>query len=129
MVYPTNPQSVTDNGRTIDAINSSADAPTSVNQYDITLNTPVNQTSPGKRFFVPEAQVSVCKATTTAGEALVRTQSGTSGLIATNVSQWSANISTAGLQQNGLIELQLTLQARGDEPLSILHEIHFPNVP
>ncbi|NDW15941.1 prepilin-type N-terminal cleavage/methylation domain-containing protein [Alteromonas genovensis] len=129
VVYPTNPQSVTDNGRTIDAINSSADAPTSVNQHDITLNTPVNQTSPGKRFFVPEAQVSVCKATTTAGEALVRTQSGTSGLIATNVSQWSANISTAGLQQNGLIELQLTLQARGDEPLSILHEIHFPNVP
>ena len=129
VVYPTNPQSVIDNGRNIDAISSAADAPTSLNQYDVTLNTPVNQTSPGKRFFVPAPQVSVCKGTSSVGEALIRTQNGVSGLIATNVSQWSANISSAGLQQNGLIELQLTLQSGDDEPLSILHEIHFPNVP
>lgn len=129
VVYPTNPQSVIDNGRNIDAISSAADAPTSLNQYDVTLNTPVNQTSPGKRFFVPAPQVSVCKGASSVGEALIRTQNGVSGLIATNVSQWSANISSAGLQQNGLIELQLTLQSGDDEPLSILHEIHFPNVP
>jgi len=36
---------------------------------------------------------------------------------------------TAGLRQNGLIELQMTLQSSDDEQISVVHEVHFPNVP
>lgn len=129
VVYPTSPQSVTDNGRTISNISVAADAPSSARQYDFTLNSPVTQTSPGKRFFVPEPPVTVCRQTTAQGESLVRTQSGVSGLLVTGVSQWNANVVTAGLRQNGLIELQMTLDGSDNEQLAVLHEVHFPNVP
>ncbi len=129
VIYPTNPQSIDDNGRVIDVIASAADAPTSPNQFDLTLNAPVTQTSPGKRFFVPESQVSVCRTTTAQGERLVRTQNGRSGIIGTNVVAWSANVVTAGLRQNGLIELQMTLESSDSEQLAVVHEVHFPNVP
>lgn len=129
VVFPTSPQSVTDNGRTISSITTSSQAPSSARQFDFTLNSPVTQTSPGKRFFVPEPIVSVCQQTTAQGESLVRTQNGVDGLLITGVSQWSANVVTAGLRQNGLIELQITLQGSDDEQLSVLHEVHFPNVP
>ena len=129
VVFPTNPQSVVDSGRSVIAINDATDAPTSANQFELTLDAPVEQTSPGKRFFVPEQQVSICKDVTAQGDSLVRRQNGVNGLLSTNVTEWAASINPASLQQNGLIELQVTLKGRGNEPLSILHEIHFPNVP
>ena len=129
VVYPTNPQSVTDNGRTINAISNATDAPLSANQFELTLNAPVTQSSPGKRFFVPQPQVTVCQTTTTQGESLVRTQNGISGLLGTNVVGWSANVVTAGLRQNGLVELQMTFESSENEQLAVVHEVHFPNVP
>ena len=129
VIYPTNPQSVTDNGRTIDVIADAAADPTSDNQYDLTLSAPNTQASPGKRFFVPETQVTVCRTSTIQGERLIRTQGATSGVLGTNVASWSANVVTAGLRQNGLIELQMTLESSDDEQISVVHEVHFPNVP
>ena len=40
VIYPTNPQSVNDNGRIIDDIADAASDPTSDNQYDLTLSAP-----------------------------------------------------------------------------------------
>ena len=65
----------------------------------------------------------------TLSERLIRTQGATSGVLGTNVVSWSANVVTAGLRQNGLIELQMTLQSSDDEQISVVHEVHFPNVP
>ncbi|MDO6566698.1 type II secretion system protein [Alteromonas sp. 1_MG-2023] len=129
VVYPTSPQSVVDNGRNIDSINSSTDAPSSSNQFELTLDTPVSSTSPGKRFFVPEAQVSICQVTNALGNVLTRSQGGTTTVLATDISQWNTNIVTAGLRQNGLVEVELTIEGRDNETLSVVHEIHFPNVP
>lgn len=129
VVYPTSPQSVIDNGRTIDFISAASQAPSRDRQYDFTLSSPVAQTSPGKRFFVPESPVTVCQQMTAQGTSLVRTQNGVAGLLIAGVSQWSANIVTAGLRQNGLIELQLTLEGSDNEQLTVFHEVHFPNVP
>ena len=129
VIYPTNPQSVNDNGRNIDAIADAALDPTSDNQYDLTLSAANTQSSPGKRFFVPEAQVTVCRTSSAQGERLIRTQDGVSGIIGANVISWSANVITAGLRQNGLIELQMTLLSSDEEQISVVHEVHFPNVP
>ena len=118
-----------DSGRIIDAIADAASDPTSDNQYDLTLSAPNTQSSPGKRFFIPEAQVTVCRTSSVQGERLIRTQGATSGVLGTNVVSWSANVVTAGLRQNGLIELQMTLQSSDDEQISVVHEVHFPNVP
>ncbi|MHC6647738.1 PilW family protein [Alteromonas sp. HB246098] len=125
VIYPTNPQSVDDNGRTIITDPLLTDS----NQYDLTLSAANTQSSPGKRFFVPEAQVTICRTSTAQGERLIRTQGATSGVLGINVASWSANVVTAGLRQNGLIELQMTLESSDDEQISVVHEVHFPNVP
>lgn len=129
VVFPTSPQSVVDNGRLIDNVVVAADSPSSANQFDITLMAPNIQSSPGKRFYIPEEQVSICKTLTSEGERLVRTQGGVSSVLGVTVTQWEAQILTTDLRQNGLVALSLTFEGNDNEQLSVVHEVHFPNVP
>ena len=76
-----------------------------------------------------ENPVSVCKETRPQGEALVRRDGTITGIIATNVSSWSADVITVSLRQNALVKLDLTLIGNDDEALAFSHEVHFPNVP
>ena len=74
-------------------------------------------------------QVSICLASNAQGNVLQRTQSGQTGLLATNITRWEANVVTADLKRNGLIALSLTFEGNDNEQLSVQHEVHFPNVP
>lgn len=132
VIYPTSPQSVIGNsvdynGYTVATDDEGNDLD---HQYLIELGTENTQSSPGKRFFVfNENPVSVCKETTAQGESLVRRDGMSSGIIATNVSSWSADVITVSLRQNALVKLDLTLIGNDDEALAFSHEVHFPNVP
>ncbi|WP_421133257.1 PulJ/GspJ family protein [Alteromonas sp. A079] len=129
VVFPTSPQSVVDNGQLIDNVVAAADAPLSAYQFDITLAAANTQTSPGKRFYIPEPPVSICKTVTTQGARLVRSQGALSSVLGVNVTQWDAQILTTGLRQNGLVALSLTFEGNDNEQLAVVHEVHFPNVP
>ena len=129
VIYPTSPQSITDNARRIDTATVDLSKPAVPAQMDLLLNAPNTQTSPGKRFFVYDDQVSICLASNAQGNVLQRTQSGQSGLLATNITRWEANVVTADLKRNGLIALSLTFEGNDNEQLSVQHEVHFPNVP
>ncbi|AEA96405.1 PulJ/GspJ family protein [Alteromonas mediterranea] len=132
VIYPTSPQSVTDNS--VDYIESTVATDDEGNnlehQYIIELGAVNTQSSPGKRFFLfNENPVSVCKETTSQGEALVRREGTSTGIIATNVSSWSADVITPSLRQNALVDIDMTLTSSSDESLAFSHEVHFPNVP
>ncbi|MFD3319031.1 type II secretion system protein J [Alteromonas macleodii] len=132
VIYPTSPQSVIDNSVDYNGYTAATDNEGNVldHQYIIELGAVNTQSSPGKRFFVFNINpVSVCKETTAQGEALVRRDGVSTGIIATNVSSWSADVITVSLRQNALVKLDLTLIGNDDESLAFSHEVHFPNVP
>ena len=132
VIYPTSPQSVTDNSvdYTGFTVATDDDGNDLEHQYIIELGAANTQSSPGKRFFVfNETPVSVCKETTPQGDALVRRDGTSTGVIATNVGSWSADIITASLRQNALVDIDMTLISGDDETLAFSHEVHFPNVP
>ncbi|WP_462157094.1 prepilin-type N-terminal cleavage/methylation domain-containing protein [Pseudoalteromonas sp. GB56] len=124
-IYPTSVNSVI-NARQITAID---DQGTSDSVYAWQLTGSSILSSPGKRYYVPQGQVSFCSQTTAQGQALLREQDGAQSLLGLGVSEWTVQYSAGTLERNAMVNIQLELHSSTNERLALSHTVHIPNVP
>lgn len=125
VIYPTSVTSVI-NARQITAIDDQGSAD-SVYGWQLLGDSALS--SPGKRYYVPQPEVSFCAQTTEQGQALVREQDGVQSLLGLSISQWLVQYSAGTLERNATVNIQLELQSSTNERLALSHTVHIPNVP
>ncbi|MEO2281267.1 prepilin-type N-terminal cleavage/methylation domain-containing protein [Pseudoalteromonas pernae] len=125
VIYPTSVNSVV-NARQIIAVD---DQGSTDSVYGWQLTGESTLSSPGKRYYVPQSQVSFCSQTTAQGQALVREQNGVQSLLGLGISQWLVQYSAGTLERNAIVNIQLELQSSTNERLALSHTVHIPNVP